>query len=414
MLDNQAKQDVLDKILSSSEFEHSEKHKKLLTYLVEASISGATPNEHTIAFDVFQKDGQFNPNEDTTVRVNVYHLRKKLAKYYQNGGKHDKIRIKIPTGHYSLKFVRFSKTKRFSKTHVQKIAAVLTFVIITALAASSLYLYFQNRKLLDQVRPFPQKLEHYPIWSSFLDSPYPTMVALAEIFHFKKYDPELDTWVLSRLGSIENEQALNDLQTRHPLLQLEPCPPEAPGRFTMNSIGPLIYIQPLFTQTGTNFRVQRSQAITPAELKKNNIIYLGYYQSMGVFKDVTQKLTFYFDMDQKLAIARLGSPDSTLIFKHAGSFKEHHNDYCIVYHLPGPTNNNILIISSFTSTGTMGAAKFLTDPDKLLELKKLFMQKYEKMPKYFELIFQVSGYYRTDFNTQIRAIRKIDPDISLW
>ncbi|MDZ7722250.1 MAG: hypothetical protein U5R06_05325 [candidate division KSB1 bacterium] len=414
MLDKNAKQDILKKILSSADFEHSEKHQKLLTYLFNASIKGEIPHEHSIAFDVFNKDGKFNTNEDTTVRVNVYHLRKKLAKYYQNEGKHDKIRVKIPTGHYSLKFIRYAKTRRFSKTHVLQIIAGLAVLIIILLAVSSLYLYNQNRILINQVKPFPQKLDHYPIWSNFLDSSFPTLIALAEIFHFKKYDPVLDTWVLSRLGSVENETDLQQLEEQYPSLQFDLCPAGAPGRFTMNSIGPLVYVQPLFTQSGKNFRLQRSQAITPGDLKKNNIIYLGYYQSLGVFKDVTQKLSFYFDMDQKLAIAKMGSGDSTLIFKHAGSFKEHHNDYSIVYHLPGPNANSVLIISSFTSTGTMGVAKYLTNPAQLLELKTMFIEKYNHMPDYFELVFQVSGYYRTDFNAQIKAYRRIDPDIDLW
>ena len=414
MLDKNTKQDILKKILSSSEFEHSEKHKKLLRYLVEASIKGETPHEHSIAFDVFNKDGQFNPNEDTTVRVNVYHLRKKLAKYYQNEGKHDKIRVKIPTGHYQLKFIIFSKTKRFSKIHFQKILAILALIVIVLLTGTIGYLLEQNRILHNQIKPFPEKVKNYPIWSNFLNSPLPTMITLAEIFHFRKYDPLLDTWVLSRMGSIENEEALNRLQEQHPSLQVDLCPDDAVGRFTMNSIGPLVYIQPLFTKSNKNFTLQRSQAVTPSDLKKNNMIYIGYYQSMGVFEDVTQKLNFYFDMDQKLAIAKMGSGDSTLIFKHAGSFKEHHNDYCMVYHLPGPNNNSILIVSSFTSTGTMGAAKYLTNPGQLLELKTMFIEKYKHMPDYFELVFQVSGYYRTDFNTQIKAYRRIEPDIDLW
>ena len=106
--------------------------------------------------------------------------------------------------------------------------------------------------------------------------------------------------------------------------------------------------------------------ITTRDLKEYNIIFIGYYRAMGVFEWITQKMSFTFDFEQKLVLVKSDNPDSVRIYKHAGSFKQHHEDYCLVYKLPGPNNNIILIISSFSATGTRGAVKFLTNSESLL------------------------------------------------
>ena len=144
MPDKQTKRKTLKNILSSPDFEHSRKHKKLLTYLVDCSVKGETPTENTIAIDVFDKNADFNPNEDTTVRVNVYHLRKKLEKYYLNEGRNDIVRMTIPVGHYELKFINYTKSKRFTRKHIIGITSTLSVLAILFLLFTTIYYYNQK------------------------------------------------------------------------------------------------------------------------------------------------------------------------------------------------------------------------------------------------------------------------------
>ena len=100
---------LLQKILSSNEFSHSKIYQTYLTYLVEASRQGKDLKEAVIAIEVFGKDATFNPAEDTIVRSHTYTLRKKLESYYFHEGKEDKLRLKIPKGHYNTKFIAVSE-----------------------------------------------------------------------------------------------------------------------------------------------------------------------------------------------------------------------------------------------------------------------------------------------------------------
>ena len=110
MNDDNSLQLALNKILENDFFQERKVYTKLLNYLVQASLQGITPKEVTIAHEVFNKSADFNPAEDTTVRVHIHKLRKKLDEYYQGEGQADDIRILIPKGHYRVKVVE--KIKR--------------------------------------------------------------------------------------------------------------------------------------------------------------------------------------------------------------------------------------------------------------------------------------------------------------
>lgn len=61
--------------------------------------------EYTIAVDVLGKSQDFKESKDASVRVEVHRLRKRLAEYYEQEGAGDLIRIEIPTGQYTPRFV---------------------------------------------------------------------------------------------------------------------------------------------------------------------------------------------------------------------------------------------------------------------------------------------------------------------
>jgi len=85
-------------------FQDREIYKTLLEYLVDASLREITPKEVTIAHDVFKKSRGFNAAEDTTVRVHMHNLRKKLDEYYQDEGKADNPAVFVSVYCYRIYF----------------------------------------------------------------------------------------------------------------------------------------------------------------------------------------------------------------------------------------------------------------------------------------------------------------------
>src|ERR1035437_4068986 len=96
----------IDKVINSHSFGGSESLRKLLRYLAEHSLDhpGVALKEYQIATEVLGRSGGFDPQSDSTVRVQAGRLRVKLAEYYAQEGPEDPIVVEIPKGSYALTF----------------------------------------------------------------------------------------------------------------------------------------------------------------------------------------------------------------------------------------------------------------------------------------------------------------------
>jgi hypothetical protein len=94
----------IEKIASSSLLHGSESLCKLLRYLARNAVDhpGGHPKEYQIATEVFGRSSDFDPQMDSTVRVQVGRLRQKLHEYYASEGVGDSILIELPKGSYAL------------------------------------------------------------------------------------------------------------------------------------------------------------------------------------------------------------------------------------------------------------------------------------------------------------------------
>ena len=72
--------------------------------------------EYQIATEVFGRSAGFDPQADSTVRVQAGRLRVKLAEYYATEGIDDPIIVELPKGSYVLSFR--TRTASASSLHV--------------------------------------------------------------------------------------------------------------------------------------------------------------------------------------------------------------------------------------------------------------------------------------------------------
>jgi adenylate cyclase len=96
----------LETVLSSSDFDASERNHAFLRYVVEETIAG---NSHlikgySVAQSVFKRDVEFDPQLDPVVRIEASRLRRSLERYYLKAGQDDPIRIDLPKGGYVPSF----------------------------------------------------------------------------------------------------------------------------------------------------------------------------------------------------------------------------------------------------------------------------------------------------------------------
>ncbi len=94
----------MERVLNSSTFRNAEVLRRLLKFIAEKSIVGETEQlkEYTIAVDGLGKPSNYDPRQDSLVRIEIGRLRSKLADYYRTEGEHDSVVLAIPKGHSNL------------------------------------------------------------------------------------------------------------------------------------------------------------------------------------------------------------------------------------------------------------------------------------------------------------------------
>src|SRR6185503_12437734 len=100
------KLEQLERLLGSRILQGSESLRAFLRFVVTKAVDNqdASLKEYTIATEVFGRSNNYDSRNDSVVRVQAGRLRSKLQEYYATEGKHDKILIDLPKGHYSPSF----------------------------------------------------------------------------------------------------------------------------------------------------------------------------------------------------------------------------------------------------------------------------------------------------------------------
>jgi len=102
----EARRTALAAVLESKEFSRAPALAKLLKYLCEKTFEGRVHEikEFSIATDVYGRDENFGEKRDSSVRVEMSRLRKRLRDYYEEEGMDAALRIVIPAGIYQPEF----------------------------------------------------------------------------------------------------------------------------------------------------------------------------------------------------------------------------------------------------------------------------------------------------------------------
>ena len=97
----------LNRVLSSEAFQTSERNRRFLAYVVNEALSGRGDRikAYNIATSVFGRGADFDPQNDTIVRIEAGRLRRALEHFYLTSGENGHVRISIPTGTYVPSFV---------------------------------------------------------------------------------------------------------------------------------------------------------------------------------------------------------------------------------------------------------------------------------------------------------------------
>ncbi|WP_321316917.1 hypothetical protein [Labilibaculum sp.] len=374
-LDN--KRLIIAKIRNSKTFSKAPTSSSLLSYLFEETIKGTDLKEKLIEIEFF---GESKSTEKSSprVRVNVYNLRKKIARYYENEGKEDACRLHIEKGQYQLMF----SMKKNKESAVKKIKLslyipyVVLFVVLLLFALSKI----------------PQKAP--AIWNSFVVDETKPKLIIGDAFGVMG-NTATGAFGWNRDYTINSIEEFYQFCDNNPKLKNE----LSPANYTyMTGMGAITSqkITSLFDKYDTDFNIHFSSQTSIADLKDGNTIYAGPIKNNNLFIHFFNEANQYYKIkDSKLYFSKHPSiKDTTFNLFTEGLVSE----YTIVSKYNGPNNHDQFVFFSDHDIGVCSTVEYFTNTDSLQK----FTASYLDNSTYFTAVFMAKGKSRT--NTDLKLL----------
>ncbi len=358
----------IDNIIKSHSLRGCESLCRLLQYLAKKSLDEphSPLKEYQIATEVFGRPADFDPQSDSTVRVQASRLRIKLAEYYAGEGAAEPIQVKIPKGSYHLIFepkpaepAVKSQTVAVAEpaprsTVLETLPARmrLAFMLLLACLATSLLVLGSlvwNRKQ-------PASETAVPRTAQAAASP------LATFWRPFTSDVE-EPWVI-----FSNAAFVGRPETGMRYYTRRDSKSTIYDHYT--GVGEVLAIHALddaFGTLGRQILVKRGSLFTLDDVKNNNLIFVGSPSENLTLLDIPGTQEFVF---QRVASGQRQG-DLSIVNKHpkpgeAGAFLASPSDvpltedYAVIALVPGlGSGHYVMILAGSTTFGTQGVVEFV-------------------------------------------------------
>ena len=400
----------IDKLIKSHSLRTSESLCKLLRYLAEHSLDhpGVALKEYQIATEVLGRSAGFDPQSDSTVRVQAGRLRVKMAEYYSHDGVDDPIVVEIPKGSYALTF-----QLRPAKGHVQSPVdfipeikskreemrpgvrgwAIAVLVLSTLLAATlSTTAVLLSQRTRTQVATADSIPTAYQVfWNRFLTGPQQPWV----IFSNGRFVGRPETGMRYFNPASDSRSFILDHYT---------------------GVGEVLAIHQLdsvFSLLNRPIGVKRGALFSLDDAKNSDLIFVGSPSENLTLLDIPGTQEFIFQrLDSgprkgDLAVLNVhplqGEPK---VFLATPANQPTIEDYAVVSLLPGlDPSRSILILAGNSTFGTQAAVEYVCHEASLKELlQRLKVSKPGEL-KPFEALLHVKIAHGVPVTTDLVSVR---------
>lgn len=400
----------IDKLIKSHSLRTSESLCKLLRYLAEHSLDhpGIALKEYQIATEVLGRPAGFDPQSDSTVRVQAGRLRVKLTEYYAHEGVDDPIVVEIPRGSYTLAFhlragrageqppgPTFTLDRRVKKddgspTRIWAITVLVLCVLLAATLVTSAILLSQRTRSHVSSQSVPAAYQLF--WNRFVTGPQQPWVIFSNGSFvgrpetgMRYFNPASDTrsFILDHYTGVGEVLAIHQLDH-------------------------------LFALLNRPIDVKRGALFTLDDAKNNDLIFVGSPSENLTLLDIPGTQEFIFrrlDSGPRkgdLAVLNVHpQPGEPKTFLGTPANQPTTEDYAVVSLLPGlDPSRSILILAGNTTFGTQAAVEYVCREDSVQELlHRLDVSKPSDL-KPFEALLHVKIAHGVPVVTELVSVRK--------
>jgi len=380
----------------------------LFDFLLQQSIEGRRPKEAEIAGEIFQESSAEPGNQRSRVRVGVYRLRKKLDLYYV-----DKpgARLTIPQGEYRFTIESPDSSSVGEKAPVAgasfrpRLSRVAWVAMSALLLANTALAGFYLRNTLGSGHPS----ERSALWKFFDNGKRPTVVAIGDYFMLINKQNHSEHEEIIQDLSIDSADTFYEYTSKTPGIRdnLRNNDLYAVSSDTLGSISRL----------SSHMKNERllpvsSSELSPDMLKSSNIVYVGALDALSpLLGDPLSEAsqincgTTCYELIDKPSGRRFRSDSPYLL----GDRIVPRRDYGYIASYPGPSGNQVLIVSGTGDAGVTQMVGVVTDTKRLEQLRKQIGGNFRS----FEALYQVRTMFNQSYGSSLLIARPINSD-RIW
>jgi hypothetical protein len=363
VLELEANQTQVQRIIQSKAFRTSEVHRNLLQYLAEKSLSGGAEalKEYTVGLDVFAKPESYDPRQESVVRMHVGRLRQKLAEYYRSEGVDDPIVVNVPKGGFKVTF----------ETRATRPEPVATAVPAVAGANPD-----QNKRV-----------------EVVLGALLAIAAACALIFGVALWRSKASTIVAAAAptpGSASLQWLWGPiLNTDRPLMV---CLTSSQGAAGAGTASASFVLGQFLAHRKANVLLTGSDLLTMPEVLMDNVVFLGPPSGNRQIQALSAGAQFVLEPN---GIRNLHPQPGEPAFipdrnPGKGDGADAEESQALISHLPGLYGHgDILSLSGNQVSGMLAAVRALTDPTLARELIEKLKTQDGSVPRYYQVVLQV-------------------------
>ncbi len=384
---------------------------RLFDYLLEHSTAGYAPKELEIYHAIFAKAGTNDAGQDSTVRVYIHKLRKKLDEYYtERAGP----RIAIPKGEYRLTLIdtpipadeeptppitiaiRNGLKKHKTLAQIVAIFAVLNVAVWTLMAFAS------------PSQPVPPATDTF-FWRPLSQdgmAKRPNLIVVGDYYLIGEAIDDKEVTHLVRDASVNSREDLEQYLANHPQdyghyidINLSYLPTST--AIALHDIVPIV-------KAADRNKARPSASIimshlNPDILRKSNIVYVGFLSGLGMLRDpLFQASGFSIGESYDELIDRKTGKRYLADWGMFEGDNRPTNDFGYIASVPGPAGNHVLIVAGTRDAAVMQMTEIISDPEQLAILSKRVSGS-----RSFEALYQVRSIGNMNLDSSLLIARQL-------